>query len=162
MNDTNEVFYGLYIGGMPHAADVSSALAWLNALPAPVQHSSQPDAVVLTCMPLQGHEYDALRACYGTRHHNIPFTDDIQSPSIRELQIIRDAIQVVRSSRLQRVPVLVLCREGKNRSGVVMAGAIRSLYWWSAEAAVERVRERRPGALYNTFFVDALLRGDLP
>lgn len=162
MSDTSEVFSGLHIGGMPHAANTSSALAWLNALPAPLQHSCSPPSVVVTCMPLQGHEYDALRACYGARHHNIPFTDDIQPPSIRELQIIRDAIQVVRSHRLRQVPVLVLCREGKNRSGVVMAGAIRALYWWSPEAAVERVRERRPGSLYNTFFVDALLRGDLP
>lgn len=157
---TNEVFSGLHIGGMPHRESVGQVLAWLNELPEPVQHSS--GGAVVTCMPLRDHEYDALRACYGARHHGLPFTDDIQAPSIRELQIIRDAIQVVRSYRLKQLPVLVLCREGKNRSGVVVAGAIRALYWWAPEAAVERVRERRPGALYNTFFVDALLRGDLP
>lgn len=56
--------------------------------------------------------------------------------------------------------VYVLCRAGMNRSGVVVAGAIASLYMNAAEA-IRRVQERRPGALYNWWFKKLLLDGKL-
>jgi protein-tyrosine phosphatase len=166
MTTCSEIFQGLYIGGMPHADNQATAATWLRselpgyhpALPLPA-----PDSlVVVTCMPLQAHEATAIHALVGARMHDFSFTDDIQPPSIREMGIVRDAVAMVRHHRARHAPVVVLCREGKNRSGLVVAASIVSLYAWTAQSAIDRVRDRRPGALYNTFFTDALLRKELP
>jgi hypothetical protein len=46
---------------------------------------------------------------------------------------------------------------GFNRSGLV-AGLILTSLGMPGEVAVSRIRERRPGALYNDRFADYLLR----
>jgi protein-tyrosine phosphatase len=55
--------------------------------------------------------------------------------------------------------VLTHCKLGFNRSGLV-AGLILTLLGMTGNAAVSRIRERRPGALYNDRFAQYLL--DLP
>ena len=60
--------------------------------------------------------------------------------------------------------VLTHCGLGLNRSAL-MAALILMYLGMDGAAAVERCRERRPGALYNTIFADylvsGLLRGDV-
>jgi protein-tyrosine phosphatase len=51
--------------------------------------------------------------------------------------------------------VLVHCSMGLNRSPLV-AGAVMHQLGWSGEAAVDRLRERRPGALFNPTYCDYL------
>jgi hypothetical protein len=52
-------------------------------------------------------------------------------------------------------PVLVRCRYGLNRSALVAGLALRRRGWRAAEV-VERLRQVRPGALTNPYFVDLL------
>ncbi len=54
--------------------------------------------------------------------------------------------------------VLSHCGMGLNRSALMAALILRYL-GMSGEQAVERCRERRPGALYNTVFADYLVTG---
>ena len=53
--------------------------------------------------------------------------------------------------------VLVHCSMGLNRSPLI-AGAVLHRLGWKAPAVVERLRERRPGALFNETYCDFLLR----
>ncbi len=54
--------------------------------------------------------------------------------------------------------VLVHCGLGMNRSALMVALVLRYL-GMDAQAAVERCRQRRPGALFNQTFADYLLTG---
>jgi protein-tyrosine phosphatase len=56
--------------------------------------------------------------------------------------------------------VLVHCHEGRNRSALVTALALRELTGCSGEDAVAVLRAARPGVLSNSVFADAL--GALP
>jgi len=53
-------------------------------------------------------------------------------------------------------PVLVHCNEGRNRSGLVVALAVRQLTGCSGSGAIDAVRSRRSGMLSNRAFVAAL------
>ena|SRR5258706_2233389 len=52
--------------------------------------------------------------------------------------------------------LLVHCSLGLNRSPLV-AGAVMHRLGWTGSAVVERLRERRPGALFNETYCDYLL-----
>ena len=52
--------------------------------------------------------------------------------------------------------VLITCRMGLNRSGLITALTLHRLTGWSGAACVNVVRARRPGALFNESFVKAL------
>jgi hypothetical protein len=54
--------------------------------------------------------------------------------------------------------VLVTCRQGRNRSGLVMALALHELAGMSGRHAVQRVKSARKDALTNDSFVAALER----
>ena len=51
--------------------------------------------------------------------------------------------------------VYIRCRHGLNRSALVAALALRA-HGWPAEEAVAAIRDARPGALSNPYFVDLL------
>lgn len=55
--------------------------------------------------------------------------------------------------------VLVHCRMGLNRSPLV-AGAVLHHLGWTGRDAIERLRERRPGALFNEHYCGYLERLD--
>ncbi|HTM57921.1 MAG TPA: dual specificity protein phosphatase family protein [Candidatus Udaeobacter sp.] len=55
--------------------------------------------------------------------------------------------------------VLIHCGLGLNRSPL-LAGMALSRLGWSGPAAVERLRERRPGALFNETYCDFLMNLD--
>ena len=53
--------------------------------------------------------------------------------------------------------LLVHCSMGLNRSPLV-AGAVLHRLGWDGAAVVDRLRERRPGALFNECYCDYLLK----
>jgi len=99
-----------------------------------------------------------LDACIPTETNHclyiyFPFEDDDQSlPNVVKLRAIADmAASLIREGHR----VLTHCNMGFNRSGLV-AGLILKSLGFSGDAAVTRIRERRPGALYNDRFADYL------
>lgn len=82
------------------------------------------------------------------------FTDDIQPPSPRELEVAGRAVTA--ASMYKTHPTVVLCAEGRNRSGLVCAMTLALVEGMSGSAAIELVQAKRPGSLYNTFFCDIL------
>ncbi len=80
-----------------------------------------------------------------------PFDDDDQSlPNLVKLDAVAElAASMIREGHR----VLAHCNMGYNRSGLV-AGLILKKLGMAGGAAVTRIRERRPGALYNNRFAD--------
>ena len=78
-----------------------------------------------------------------------PFDDDDRSlPNVTKLRAIAElAASLIREGHR----VLTHCNMGFNRSGLV-AGLILKSLGMPGDAAVTRIRERRPGALYNDRF----------
>lgn len=102
-----------------------------------------------------------LDACIPTECNHclyvyFPFEDDDRAlPSLVKLQAIADmAASLIREGHR----VLTHCNMGFNRSGLV-AGLILKSLGMSGDAAVTRIRERRPGALYNDRFADFVMAG---
>ena len=85
-----------------------------------------------------------------------PFEDDDQSlPNVAKLHAVADlAASLIREGHR----VLTHCNMGFNRSGLV-AGLILKSLGMPGDAAVTRIRERRPGALYNDCFANYLAGG---
>jgi protein-tyrosine phosphatase len=54
--------------------------------------------------------------------------------------------------------VLVTCRMGKNRSGLVSALALHLLTGQSGKACIQHIQSRRKGALRNPGFNECLVR----
>jgi hypothetical protein len=82
-----------------------------------------------------------------------PFQDsDEQLPNLAKLQAIAElGASLVREGHR----VLTHCGMGLNRSGL-MAGLILTSLGMPGPAAIDRIRERRPGALYNDRFAEYL------
>jgi hypothetical protein len=103
-----------------------------------------------------------LDACIPTQTNNclyiyFPFDDDDESlPNMAKLHAVAImAASLIRAGHR----VLTHCNMGYNRSGLV-AGLILTSLGMSGDAAVSRIRARRPGALYNDRFAQYLI--DLP
>ena len=95
-----------------------------------------------------------LDACIPTRANHclyiyFPFDDDDEAlPSLPKLHAIAElGASLIRDGHR----VLAHCNMGLNRSGLV-AGLILMAMGMPGTAAVTRIRERRPGALYNDCF----------
>ena len=101
-----------------------------------------------------------LDACIPTETNHclyiyFPFEDDDQTlPNTTKLHAIAAmAASLIRQGHR----VLAHCNMGFNRSGLV-AGLILKSLGMPGDAAVTRIRERRPGALYNDKFADYIER----
>ena len=99
-----------------------------------------------------------LDACIPTQTNHclyvyFPFDDDDEIlPSLTKLHAVVDlAASLIREGHR----VLAHCNMGYNRSGLV-AGLILKSLGMAGDAAVTRIRERRPGALYNDRFANYL------
>lgn len=84
-----------------------------------------------------------------------PFADDDEAlPNVARLQAVAElAATLIR----QKHRVLAHCNMGFNRSGL-MAGVILKALGMPGGAAVTRIRDRRPGALYNDRFAEYLVQ----
>ncbi len=94
-----------------------------------------------------------------------PNDDDRQHPLTREhLQIAVQAAHQVKAAVQQGRKVLVTCRAGMNRSGLVSALTLHFMYGWDGQTCIDRVqRYRRSGnnnykPLSNHEFTNALKR----
>ncbi len=144
--DANEITSGIWQGRFPETRE---ALADIDR--------------VVMCAPLRESERETFAALL--RNEDIldcPFVDDIQAPSDKELGTIMIAARAVVALAQSRSRVLVACREGKNRSGLVVALALKKLYGMSGEQALAHVQKHRPGALYNWYFQQIVLTGAMP
>jgi protein-tyrosine phosphatase len=84
----------------------------------------------------------------------LPIHDD-QMPDLDRLH----AVAKLAAELIQRGDrVLAHCGVGLNRSAL-MVGMILRYNGMDAESAVQRIRDRRPGALFNQAFADYLLTG---
>lgn len=100
-----------------------------------------------------------LDACIPTQTNHclyiyFPFDDDDESlPNLTKLHAVAGlAASLIRDGHR----VLTHCNMGFNRSGLV-AGLILMSLGMTGPVAVARIRERRPGALYNDRFASYLL-----
>lgn len=93
-----------------------------------------------------------------------PNFDDYENPLTRQrLQIAVDAAHRVKTALQQNRKVLVTCRAGMNRSGLVSALAMHFLYGWDGQTCIHRVQRYRKSSrgykpLSNYEFTDALKR----
>jgi len=53
--------------------------------------------------------------------------------------------------------VLVTCMQGLNRSGLVVALALRELTGWSGQRIVDHIQQHREGALFNDTFAQYII-----
>lgn len=89
---------------------------------------------------------------YGFRVHRSAMFDDQRTLPKSNIPIAIVAGEVVAQAARTKQHVLVTCGQGMNRSGLVVALALRLIHGWSGAEAMRRVRDRRPGALYNPAF----------
>lgn len=92
----------------------------------------------------------------GVMLHCCPLDDAILSAD--ELRRAKEAAHLVARVVRMRGRVLTSCMQGRNRSGLVSALALRKLTGISGVGAVERVKRARTNALTNDSFVAALER----
>lgn len=94
----------------------------------------------------------------GTRILFAPNNDNGEPPTREQLHIASKAAGEVARAFLKDEHVLVTCMQGRNRSGLVTALALCSIYGVPGRKAVETVRRMRKGApaLTNDEFVKFL------
>lgn len=83
-----------------------------------------------------------------------PFNDDDALPEADMLLGLADYIAHLLRTGYR---VLIHCSLGLNRSPLV-AGLVLNRLGWSGPDAIERLRERRPGALFNDVYYDYLAK----
>jgi protein-tyrosine phosphatase len=134
-----EIVAGLWQGALdvanPSTADFEVVISMTSRAPHPSWAHQQVHHFPVTD-PMWAHEMSAKF------HERIDLAADV-------------ATQGVRSGRR----VLVLCAQGKNRSGLVVAMALHKLKGWSGEQAMRCIQQKRPGSLYNIHlqrFLEAL------
>lgn len=113
-----------------------------------------------------GGEFDAVYSLHfraghgpaqGVEHHVLEVPDD--PLTARQLLAVRDFALLAAESWKDGRQVLVRCRAGMNRSGLVVAQVL-VLKGWPVADAIDLVRERRsPSALNNEVFVCYLTTG---
>lgn len=128
---------------------------WIGGMPEDVDELRRFPRVALVA-PLRAHEADVPRHFKPGAFCYMPFTDDIQAPSEAEKMRALATADFVSVSVRAGHDTIVLCREGRNRSGLVVAIAITQLTGCSGATAMRIVQARRQGALYNFFFQQIL------
>ena len=115
--------------------------------------------------PILDRKIDVVVDLYGTLDPDVPtdpnsilylfwpIEDAAVLPDIKVLDVLTDA--VVHLIRLGH-KVLVHCHRGKSRSGLFNAIVVMKMSNLDGSAAIELVRQRRPGALGNQTFVQYL------
>ncbi len=85
----------------------------------------------------------------GIDYRKCPLVDGDEMPDAAQLdELVDHVVEMLRAGRR----VLVHCTYGRNRSGLVVALAVRQVFGISGADAARLVRERRRRALNNTTF----------
>lgn len=146
MIDVSQIVTGLWVGAAPERWSEIDSETSLGT----------PDVVF--CAPHRHEDLATWPSRPNWRH--LPFTDDIQPPTARERDVIRQAVQHVVDARRVGRPVLIFCREGRNRSALVAGLAIRQLLPdFSVDDVMTAILAKRPRALSNYFFTQYVLFG---
>lgn len=131
--DASRILPGLYMGGAP-----------------PVGHDVGACGFPVLVLCAQEFQRDA-RWFPHVRVVQCPLDDAVLSGQEASMAIAAAKLVVLARSREARV--LVTCWQGRNRSGLVTALAMREITDWSMASIVRRIRERRPKALTNPSFL---------
>jgi protein-tyrosine phosphatase len=111
---------------------------YVGAAPPPGNYADQFDVIVLTA-----DEYQPAASMFpGVRLRHHPF-DDSPDPQPRDLMTAWTAAEAVAQDMRRGRRVLVSCRMGRNRSGLVAALALHLVTGESGAAVLALVRERR-------------------
>lgn len=110
---------------------------------------------------LAAEEYQPSAESFpGVRVVHVPLDDAV--PTERDKRAISAAGHFVAVEVSRGHRVLVTCQAGRNRSGIIVAVALRHLYRAPYGDIVGRIRHKRmPTALSNRHFELALRRGEL-
>ena len=140
MTRTSRIGPRLYQGIAPPTGPALKNLGW--------------DVLVLCAEEFQpsASEFPGLEVIHA------PNDDADREPTTDELAIVMSRALLVAMRVREGKRVLVTCRLGMNRSGLVSATALHFLTGAGGEACVKRVRDARPGALSNPHFVRVLRR----
>ncbi len=117
------------------------------------------------CTPAPLGDFDMLILCHaghqepwerfenrGLRLARAPFVDDKKTLTYTGAVTATAASVHVATAVRGGYRVLVTCHRGLNRSGLVVALTLCNLHDISGRQAMDRVREKRPGALFNPAF----------
>jgi protein-tyrosine phosphatase len=134
MYEANKIIDGLFQGGFPPYGDGLK--------------NAGVDVLVLCAKENQDFEkYEGLTVICA------PGDDDIRfHRMMRDLKVWRPAAENVVEHVKASKKVLVTCMAGLNRSGLVIALALRELTGWSGTKIVEHIQSCRPQALCNSTF----------
>ena len=139
--DANRIARGLYQGARPPVGHTLRHLGFGTLVLAAEEH--QPPSSQFP----------------GVEVVHVSLTDDGTPLSSAEWQRARHASALVRKRLQQGRRVLVTCWMGLNRSGIIVALTLLRMTRRSVlngEDAVMLVKQRRPGAMTNAYFVDAV------
>ena len=144
-----------------HASEVVPGL-WVSGMPAPDWPLLDWGVTLLVSLSDHLPPQAARRFEWGTRGEaagagRIVFLhwpiEDGALPDLDAAHLVAHSVaRAVRSGRT----VLLHCQEGRNRSGLIAALAVRELAGASGAEAVSRVRAARPGMLANRTFAEHL------
>lgn len=139
----SEIAPGLWMGGHEY---IGLDGLWASAVPRTEFHA------VYSLHSREGHGPDP-----DIEHHVLEVPDDTLTAG-QILAVHAFALSAARSWRDDRT-VLVRCRAGLNRSGLVVAQVLMH-HGWTVDDAVTLIRERRsPNALNNEVFIEYLTTG---
>jgi len=117
------------------------------------------------CPPERAPDFaDAILDVYARRdyvHSDTPRRAEplLDFAGLPDPELLDSLVRWVHEHRVEGRTVLVHCEAGQNRSGLVTGLYLIRFRGYSADAAIEIIRERRgPNALWNGSFL-ALLRG---
>jgi protein tyrosine/serine phosphatase len=133
--DANEIYPGLWQGSIPPQGSALAKLGFQGLVLCAKEH--QPAPVRFT-------DIQVIHA---------PNDDDFSRlPTREELEIALQSAKRVVAMLSEGQKVLVTCRMGKNRSGLVSALTLHLLTRQSGSVCIQRVQSRRKGALRNPGF----------
>ena len=127
---------------------------WQGAFPLPEEPLAIPVDVVVSCTSEFEPPHDFFAG--GLIQAYRPMDDAKQTPE--QIEYARQLADIVIYQVNAGRRVLVHCAAGLNRSGFVVALALKSLLGISGEAAILHVQSRRGGALCNPWFCEEILR----
>ena len=105
--------------------------------------------VLVTVMDIPLDEKDVRQA--GLEYHHFP-VPDYGTPTLEQLQTF---VGLVNQNRVVDRPVAVHCYMGWGRTGTFLAAFLIS-EGWTADAAIQEVRDKRPGSI-ETFGQEQIL-----
>lgn len=144
-----------------HADEVSPHL-WVSAMPEPSWPLVPWGIGLLVSTSDHLPPQAARRIEWGTRggavgEGNLVYLHwPIEDGMLPNLQAGSAVVAMVVFALQGGTKVLVHCQEGRNRSGLIAALAIREIHQCSGQEALMQVRARRPGMLSNRRFASYL------